>query len=351
MRVKSNFNASVEPYTKSPLRRVTRKAKCAICDKPDWCSSTTDGALALCMRVSAGSVKQAANGAYVHILRPNIKHVTSATSATRIGDGGGGGNREGVGADHLNTVYSYLFGECLTLTAAHGDHLLIERGLSDTTIAAKLYASMPLVNELPRICAAMQERFGEQLNGVPGFYKDDSQRWKMPHCDGFFIPVRDSENRVVGAQIRHDGNVTKKYRWFSTSPDKFPVGGASSGTPLHFVNPDLAKRNGLAVITEGALKSDCIAERIECAVIGLAGVNSFNSDTLVLELQQAIPELRRVVIAFDADWQTKKQVRDALKRLIHTLKRTDLTIVGVSWDDFLGKGLDDYLTEIQRRAA
>jgi hypothetical protein len=305
------------------------------------------------MRVSAGSLKQAVNGAFVHILIPKAINEVSATSARHISIGGDGGNKltSTADANHLNAVYSYLLEECLTLTAEHGDHLLNERKLGDTTIAAKLYASMPDSHSLHIVCAAMQERFGEQLQGVPGFFRDSNQRWKMPRYEGFFVPVRDVQGRIIGMQIRRDGDVKPKYLWFSTPPDKFPDGGTSSGTPVHFVKPDLARHSGFTVITEGALKSDVIAERLECSVIGLAGVSAFNSDTFGLELQQAIPQLRHVAIAFDADWQSKKPVRDALKRLINTLTNSNLTIVGLTWDNNLGKGLDDYFIEIERRAA
>ena len=57
-------------FPKSRLVRVSKKNVCRICGKPNWCSATEDGGLALCMRVSAGSLRQAQNGAYIHILRP-----------------------------------------------------------------------------------------------------------------------------------------------------------------------------------------------------------------------------------------------------------------------------------------
>src|SRR5688572_25715727 len=47
--------------------RVNRKQPCRICGKPDYCTYSGDGKLIFCMRVSAGSVKAAMNGAYIHI--------------------------------------------------------------------------------------------------------------------------------------------------------------------------------------------------------------------------------------------------------------------------------------------
>ena len=55
--------------TGEPLRRVTRARPCPVCGRPDWCSVTVDGTLAICMRVPEGAKKRSANGGFVHVLR------------------------------------------------------------------------------------------------------------------------------------------------------------------------------------------------------------------------------------------------------------------------------------------
>lgn len=52
-----------------PLQRVTRTRPCPICRRPDWCTVTADGRLAICMRVPEGAKKRSANGGFVHVLR------------------------------------------------------------------------------------------------------------------------------------------------------------------------------------------------------------------------------------------------------------------------------------------
>jgi len=44
--------------------RVTRQAPCPVCEKPDWCTVTADGALVCCMRVT--SDRKAKNGGWIH---------------------------------------------------------------------------------------------------------------------------------------------------------------------------------------------------------------------------------------------------------------------------------------------
>ena len=46
--------------------RVTRHRCCQICGKPDWCSKSVDGRVAICMRIE--SKKQTKNGGYIHRL-------------------------------------------------------------------------------------------------------------------------------------------------------------------------------------------------------------------------------------------------------------------------------------------
>lgn len=155
---------------------------------------------------------------------------------------------------------------------------------------------------------------------------------------GFLIPCRDVQGRIVSCQIRLDTG-SPRYVWLSSRD--LPCG-ASSGAPLHFVKPDLTDQTRRAIITEGLLKADICAEMLGCCVIGLAGVASFTAElghSLLCELSQ----LREVAIAFDADWRMKPEVRNALQRLYTSIRATRLKVQVWSWDIALGKGLDDYL--------
>ena len=50
----------------SAWRRVSKRATCPVCAKPDWCSVATDGAVVCCMRVE--SPRQLHNGGFLHRL-------------------------------------------------------------------------------------------------------------------------------------------------------------------------------------------------------------------------------------------------------------------------------------------
>ncbi len=311
------------------LRRVTRRDPCPICEHHDWCSFSADGALVICMRVSSGSVSEARDGGFVHILRERearaaiVRAVPKPNLTLR------------ASIEQRHTVYSAWL-ERSPLTGYHADHLLNHRSLSDVTIARDEYVSLPTtLSDVLSISRELASQY--DLTGVPGFFKDGDGRWRfLVRQPGFVIPVRDALGRIQACLIRQDTGA--RYLWLS-SPDR--TGGASSGAPVHFARPWRARSTSFAVITEGALKADIIAEHLDQAVIALAGVSS-HSDFGQL-LRRELPELKAVAIAFDSDWRSNGAVRAALLRLIDVLEEASLAVKVWNWEG--AKGLDDLLTE------
>jgi DNA primase len=333
------------PRTDRRFVRTTKKNRCPICGKSDWCSTTDDRELAFCMRVSAGSIKTAKNGAYIHVLgaeKAGFRYIGPAAHTANVPTPKKEQPVSRVKAYWMNAVYTFLL-ENLTLDADHAEHLLSERGLSDTTIAEKLYASTPAPSEQELINKLMEFTYGDKLRGIPGFYIDrESRRWRFRFPkNGFFVPCRNAAGEIIGLMVRQDGDQKPKYFWVSTPPDEY-AGGASSGSPLHFVYPDRVPQTHEAIITEGALKADRIAEfKGGYPCIAIAGVNNF-SEPMAAELKELLPDLATVVIAFDADWQTKPEVEKALRRLIAILDE-HFQVGIMEWELADGKGLDDVL--------
>jgi hypothetical protein len=295
-----------------------------------------DGSLALCS--FKWSANQAQDGRYVHLLTPNQQKVFTPAPLSPL-------KKEAVAeradADRLHAAYSALLSR-LKLIPSHGDELLIRRGLSDTTIANNLYASVPDFAEGNRMACDLAESI--DLRGVPGFYRQEGC-WRLnTWAKGFYVPYRDERGRIVGLQIRRDGDADPKYVWLSST-------GLPEGTQaiscVHFVKPDLA-RNGQVLITEGALKADRISDFLPSSVVALAGVTGCNPQTFTTRLLRALPELRSIVVAFDIDWQEKREVKKALERLIKALRATSLPINVRKWEPALGKGLDDVLFRAER---
>jgi len=216
----------------------------------------------------------------------------------------------------------------------------MRRGLSDTEIARNRYATYPSSTTIPcRRTAKLAAQF--DLTGVPGFFRY-GDHWRFAAGGpGFFVPVRDVQCRIQACQVRLDYGSTR-YIWFSSATAN--QGGTSSGTPIHFARPWRAVSTGEAIITEGPLKADVIAERLDACVVAVAGVNAFQ-DGFGRWLREQLPMLRTVLIGFDSDWHLKPQVENAMLRLMATVEGAGLEGGLLDWSGAKAKGLDDLLNE------
>lgn len=331
------FNSYDGQSSNIPFKNET--ITCPICGEKSryHCRVREDETLAICRNVTSDKPTKNGEG-YIHILNANsdrldqnfTKSIQKSIPYVRKAD-----------ADRLNEVYT-AFLNSLVLNETHSEDLLNKRGLSDSTIARNLYASVPTYEE--RFDVAGRSAKAYDLEGIPGFYQENG-KWSL-HLTypGFYIPYRDEFGNIVGLQIRKDENAENKYLWLSTGGKER---GAKTDTPIHFVSPDLVRTSKTVVITEGALKADIIGELASVGVVAMGGVNVLKPEDFSNKLFTVFPDVEKVYIAFDMDWETKKEVRSSLTNLVNALKGKDKSIFVRTWDISLGKGLDDVLyTEI-----
>src|SRR5262249_48467796 len=134
--------------------------------------------------------------------------------------------------ERRHAVYS-AFLDNLPLFNIHADQLINRRRLSDTTIAAEGFASVPA----KAFAAPLIEKLASEydLTYVPGFFKGGG-RWHLRFVGlpGFYIPIRDQKGRIAALEIRRDTEDPKRrFLLLSSRGDGFPLG-ASSGAPPHF---------------------------------------------------------------------------------------------------------------------
>jgi ATP-dependent exoDNAse (exonuclease V) alpha subunit len=333
-----------EKPAQQKLVRVRRKDPCPICNRPNWCSVSADRAIAICMRVP--SEYETKNGGFVHVLDPTIQNQQPIPVTVEVAQ------YKRAEIDRRHKVNQELLG-ALKLNSRDRKNLLA-RGLDEATIEKHEYRSVPTPGALDEVMKHFKE---QDLRGIPGFFRQ-GERWRLnigqwtskkdgrqhSYHQGFLIPVRDLRGRIEGFQVRRaeirDGD-GPRYIWLSSSSKEH---GSSSGAPVHFRHVEQARRSGQAIITEGALKADVAAHLLgnKHAMIAVAGVNSFPDDFGKL-LRAQIPELRQIIIAFDADAGRKVEVQQALGRLRETLREAGLDLHELKWDERQGKGLDDYL--------
>lgn len=169
--------------------------------------------------------------------------------------------------------------------------------------------------------------------GAPGFIRTQSGSWWATGPRGLFIPVRNVDGQMVGAQIRVDQDHGGRYRWLSSGGRP---GGVASGAPCH-----VAPGSGSTVwVTEGPLKADLAADRLGVPVLGLAGVTTWRKALPLLTALNA----QVIILAFDRDSrlstrQVVEQQANSLEAACHSL---GLRVQRAEWPVSF-KGLDDAL--------
>lgn len=302
--------------TKTKLRRSSPRRPCPICGG-QGCGQGPS--VTLCWRVE--SPKQAVSGAWLHF----DESAASAYEPPRVADA------PLASIERRHAVYS-AFLASLRLFGRHREHLQAVRCLSLDTIGRAEFRTVPNWNDADATANRIAERW--ELTGVPGFWKKDG-RWRVRFagCRGFYIPIRNQRGQIEALQIRTDNGET---RYLLLSSSELP-GGTSSGAPAHHTTA----RGAYALITEGALKAEIIAELTGQPVIGLVAVGTFGDD-FGRRLRLVRPEIRAVGLAFDADWRTNEKVQKQLRRLSAVLRGVGLGVELVRWNG-AQKGYDDWL--------
>lgn len=249
-------------------------------------------------------------------------------------------NNEKADEITLHNTYSNFL-SMLSLSETHRKKLL-ERGLTDIEINSLGYKSITKAS-VSNIACQLVER-GCTLKNVPGFYTDKDGNWKLnfsSNCDGILIPIMSINKRIQGFQIRlNQPYKNTKYIWLSSSYDKgVPLeNGTSSGSPVHFVGNF---NDGVAYVTEGALKGDIANNFSNKSFLCVAGVNQYKSlDIALLELKQK--GITTIVESYDMDKYTNKYVENGSLKLIEKANQLGFEVHRLKWDKKY-KGIDDYL--------
>jgi hypothetical protein len=232
----------------------------------------------------------------------------------------------------LDRAYGVLLAE-LRLSEIHRKNLQW-RGLRDAEIDSLGYRTLP-ANGRRELVNRLQAE-GVRLAGVPGFYIETGY-WHLAGPVGIAIPVRDTRGRIAGLQVRCDKAEGGRYKWVSSK--RFNAG-CSPGAPVHVAGK--VSFNGEVFITEGPIKADVAAFKLNRVVLAVPGVGNWQG---VLPIMRELkPE--RVITSFDMDKNQNTAVRLHLDKLTACLIRSGIRTFEADWDTRF-KGLDDLLTGSQ----
>lgn len=316
---------SGNPPSSRDWNRVSRQSPCPICSKPDWCTVSTGGLVACCMRVE--SQQRLRNGGWLHRLTdilfrppPSIQRIHPVKALAPL--------------DQRDRVYQVFVRE-LGLRPRHRDHLRYSRGLP--VPAFESFASTPPrdLARRRRIAARIIDRLGNRdvLRGVPGFHCDQDAHWMCRAAPpGILVPVPDPAGRIQAFQVRFDRCHPSgpRYIWYSS---RGKPGGVSPGIPVASWRPELTSSSQV-LVTEGSLKAAVASSHLRTHVIGVPGVSNWRR---VLNL---LPRKIPVAIAYDADACTNPLVARHQLDLARALYWAGHPVAIAAWDP-AWKGIDD----------
>jgi DNA primase len=212
---------------------------------------------------------------------------------------------------------------------------LQRRGFTKKQVIRNLYRSLPdKPSQRKQIVSALASR--HDLTGVRGFREKDGI-WECFYISGYLIPFRDEKGRIQAMQIRTDSG-EPKYLFFG-----FRDSGIDNSTPVHVVNPDVARRTRSAWVTEGPLKADVASMFFDACFVASPGVSSWRSLTPVLKDLN----LEGIVQAFDRDQDENPAVKKCVEKFEEQLM-DKIQISRAKWPPEYGNGVDDALMKISK---
>lgn len=259
---------------------------------------------------------------------------------------------ERASAQAIHQTYSAFLSK-LTLTPAHRRHLQTKRGLTDEQIQLFSFKSTPP----PYLCRAITAKLikeGCTVQGVPGFFVDDTGKWTVRYFQrtaGIIIPYFGIDGLIHGLQTRLDvpikdkddppDKVGMKYLWLA-SADK--PRGVSSGSPVHFVGDPHAR---VIYVTEGALKADiahALTSRTFVATGG-AGCTAQLEDLFAFLKRNGTEE---IIEAQDMDKYSNQGVSVGASKVYLLAKKHGMACRRLTWNPNY-KGIDDWLLALRQK--
>ncbi len=318
-------------------RRVTRRQKCQICNHDSWCSISSNGAFAICCRESAGSVKtkESSDGTtyHIHVLDPDAEPFERPEGPDRST------SADRAEPEVLDRAYRILLSE-LQLSDKHRD-LLVKRGFTSDEIKARGYKSFPLENRY-RIAQSMAEKLGEAVSHtIPGMRvseKDGRTYWMLCGAVGITIPMHASTGEIIALKVRRDDaegdEGFPRYTYISSKS----YGGPGAINAVHSPVSDALR--DVVRVTEGEFKADITTVLSGVYTMSFPGVGSCQR---TIPVMCGLGTVKRVLVAFDADFRSKKEVALAMVDFCRRLDAAQGVEWAIeTWSPLLGaKGIDD----------
>ena len=334
-------------------QRVSRRAPCRICGKPDWCSTTKDHNITFCARSATNADRLSSKGwgiFYNDIRNPSTGgHCQPKKKLKRP---------KSTSVSPIE-IRHRIFQRLIRLSPLpangkliYGNEWLVRQGqeFGRCGILPKLATERDRLVRLIIELIVKEEGAIPPFKGIPGFWRGLNRRPRLGSdfdydADLILIPFLDSTGMIQACQLKAIAkakNTPGKYQWLSSIGKRE---GCSSGTPLHHEGSMSFRRKTTktVLVTEGVLKAVTAQHFLPDRYVVANGGVATSHQEIVRVARQKILE-----IAFDADSFTNPHVARALASLIALRKREqqflscDKPTKILAWDRRF-KGIDDAL--------
>lgn len=334
-------------------QRVSRRAPCRICGKPDWCSTTKDHTIAFCARSGTNADRLSGKGWGIFY--------SDSRSRTRIGPALPQRQRSrskptsAASVEVRDKIYQRLIK--LSPLPENGKGIFGNEWLTNQSLGCERFGTLPkLAIDRHALALSLIKSFVKEtgaiptVNGVPGFWQGSNGTPRLGSDfdyddDLLLIPFLDSDGLIQACQIKTIGKTNTgfgKYQWLSSIGKRE---GCSSGTPLHHEGSFVFKGKTIQtlLLTEGVLKAAAAQHFLPDRYVVANGGVATSHQEIVRAARHKILE-----IAFDADCFTNQHVARSTASLIALRKREQLFLSCdeptkiLAWDRRF-KGIDDAL--------
>lgn len=229
-------------------------------------------------------------------------------------------------------LYQLLSKKDKTLITQH----MMGRGLTEKEALTVPFVMAPVKHESYSIANDILKQ-NKVIKGTPGFYNDNHGKFRCRYFkdDIFMIPIVNVKGQMVSFQMR-SATESSGYWSFSSAGD---LHGCSPGTPIGmWGNP---KGHDTVILTEGGIKAYITWLLTGIPTVYVLGVNSLSDLHSSMEYLKTVG-IKKVLLCYDMDSKTNKNVEKALKKCKNMLETSGMSVKQMTWREEF-KGIDDYL--------
>jgi len=379
------------------FQNASKSKPCPICGKPDWCSFLTPDSpaypgqeLCICRRILLPEILSPINQKKYYFIKELPDNSALYTDVEKFRQ------KESLSTPYIyrshskpksehttvllrpNAELDIIYKELLHLLPLSKKHIskLLKDGWSTSLIRSSGIRSLILpktynkekgycIDDVERIkiCKFLLKKH-ETLQGVPGFYQDDSGHWTFTGRSGMLIPLYDINGLLYRLRLRLDypkqdelGKPLNKYMNFSSyyetkSDDVLSniyKNGCRSGSQISVYYNPATDDPSICYFTEGEKKAIVANHFLKHIVISIPGTNSYrkleqpNSKNITPLDYLRECGCKTAVVAYDSDKYWNEQVSRCEGKLVDLLKTHSFDTYIGDWNPGFGKGLDDIL--------